>query len=140
MKKTLFIESYENHQKLVDILLAHKNEKGICEISEEELLGAMNRSMAWVKKAINRINTEDLCIEIIGRNRYVVHYEELMKRGVFNVILIMMVCTVEDVDILSWKNEKLMQEFSCTLKTVQMYRAYCTIGWIQAEKEKKYRE
>ena len=111
----------------------------MCEISEEELQGAMNRSMAWVKKTIKKINTEDLCIESVGVNRYVVHYDSLVKRGVFSVILTMILCTAVDFDVLSWKNEKLMQEFGYTLKTVQMYRAYCTIGWKQGTKDKNIR-
>lgn len=135
VEKTLFVESLENHQKLVDILLAHENEKGICEISEEELQKSINRSMAWVKKAIKKINTEDMCIEIVGVDRYLVHYDSLLKKGVFSVILRMILHTAVDFDMLSWKNEKLMQEFGCTLKTVQMYRAFCTVGWKQGIKD-----
>lgn len=137
MKRPLFIESLDNHQKLIDILLAHESEEGICEIPEEDLLIAMNRSLGWVKRAIDRINTEDLCIEIIGRNRYIVHYKELAKRGVFNVILIMMLYTMENIDIVRWKNDELMQQFGCKLKTVQMYRSYCTTGWLQGTKDEK---
>ena len=135
MKKSIFLESFENHQKLVDILWSHKNAEGICVVPEEELLSHMNRSMGWVKKAINRINTEDLCIEVVGRNKYIVHYHELAKRGVFSTIIKMMLITCYDVEILHWKNETLMQMFGCGLKTVQMYRAYCTTGWIQGTKD-----
>ena len=31
-EKSLLIESLENHQKLIDVLLSHNNEIGICEV------------------------------------------------------------------------------------------------------------
>lgn len=55
MQKTLFVESLDNHQKLINILLEHKNEDGICEISKKELSIAMDRSLTWIQKAINQI-------------------------------------------------------------------------------------
>lgn len=135
MKKTLFIESWENHQKLVDILWEHRNPDGISVISESELLTTMNRSAAWLKKAICRLNTEDVCIQCIGKGRYIVHYNNLAERGVFAIIIRMMLMTYYDLEIVHWKNEKIMQEFGCSLKTVQMYRAYCTSGWIEGTKD-----
>ena len=128
MKKTLVIESLENHQKLIDIFLEHKNEEGICVVTRKELSTAMNRSLTWIKKAIDQINREDLCIETVGRNRYIVHYEDLTQKGVYNVVLTMILYTFENADAISWKDEMLMQHFGCTLKTVQMYRAYCLTG------------
>lgn len=135
-EKSLLIESLENHQKLIEVLLSHKNEIGICEVSEQELMVSMNRSLAWVYKAIDRINTEDLCIERIARGRYVVHYDNLSNRGVFSIILKMTLLTLGDVSIVRLKDKDLMQKFGCTLKTVQMYRAYCLTGWKQATKDK----
>ena len=129
MKKTLVIESLENHQKLIDIFLEHKNKEGICAVTRKELSTAMNRSLTWIKKAIDQINREDLCIETVGRNRYIVHYEDLTQKGVYNVVLTMILYTFENADAISWKDEMLMQHFGCTLKTVQMYRAYCLTGW-----------
>ena len=130
-EKTLFIESLTNHQRLIDVLLEHKNVEGICVISEEELSIAMNRSWGWIKKAICRINTEDLCVERIATNRYRVHYKNLLEQGVFFLIAKMIINIAYNPYMLHWKNDELMQKFGCTLKTVQMYRAYCTTGWIQ---------
>lgn len=140
VQKTVFIESLENHQKLIDVLLSHQNEEGICEITEEEILSQMNKSSAWLKKAIKKINTEDLCIEFKGvyegRSRYKVHYDNLLTRGIFNTIFIMMYYTcTEDINIIHMKNKELMELFQVPLKTVQMYRAYLTIGWIQGTKD-----
>lgn len=130
--KSIFIESLENHQRLVDTLLTHENAEGICEITEEEILSEMKRSSAWLKKAIKKINTEDTCIEIVGYNKYKVNYKNLYEKGVFNLIFQMMLCTLVDDNIFKMKNKELMEKFDCTLKTVQMYRAYLSIGWKQA--------
>lgn len=148
MPKTLFVESLENHQKLIDVLLAHQNEDGICEITEEEILSELKKSSAWLKKAVKKINTEDLCIESIGstlkegyvkeKKRYKVHYDNLLTKGIFHTIFCMIYYTsVEDINIIRMKNEELMELFQCPLKTVQMYRAYCTSGWIQGTKNIK---
>ena len=134
-KKTLFLESLENHQKLIDILLECQNQEGICVISEKQLSIAMDRSLTWVQKAINQINREDLCVEFVGRDRYIVHYDDLIKRGVFNVVFRMMIDTFENIEILGWTNAQLMDCYGCKLQTVQMYRAYCTTGWIKGLNE-----
>lgn len=137
MNKPLFIESLENHQRLIDILLTRKNEKGICVISEEEIIGNIKHNSSWIKRAISRINTEDLCIELVAPNQYIVHYENLLEKGVFNVIFKMILYTVEDLNMLERKNLELMKEFKCNLKTVQMYRSYCTTGWIRGTTDLK---
>ena len=134
VKKTLFIKSLENHQKLIDIILQHKNEKGICEVSKRELSVAMNCSLTLINKWIIQVNREDICIETVGRNKYIVHYESLIDQGVFNIIWKMLICTMEDVSLLDCTEEELMQKFKCTRKTVQMYKAYCTTGWIKGTK------
>lgn len=129
MEKLLFIESLENHQAVIDHILKYKNEDGICRVPQAQLMLEMGRHWTWIAKAIKRINTEETCIEKLGTSEYRIIHADLLQRGVFALILDMMLDTFVTPEILSRKDRELIDRYHCSLKTVQMYRAYMTSGW-----------
>ena len=129
MGKTLLVESFENHQKLIDYILKYKESDGICRVSQAQILQYMNRSLTWLKKAIERINVEEPCLIEYGSDSYVVIHENLIENGVFSIIFKMMGDTLTSPELVRWNDADLMLRYNCKLKTVQMYRAYALSGW-----------
>jgi len=124
-----FIESVENHQNLVNILLDAKNKDGISQLSQPEMAKLMNRSQTWVVKAIKRLNTEDTCIEMIAPGKYVVHYTNIYMRGVFSEILKLTITISQDVEMFFLRDEIISKKYGIKVKTVQMFKSYMRIGW-----------
>ena len=80
MNATLFEESLKQHQILLDCIVSHTDEEGICHVLMGELILKTERSQTWVNQAIDRINVEDRCIEWIKKDVYKVHYRSLRER------------------------------------------------------------
>ena len=129
MKDTSFVESVKHHQELIDHILKYKESDGICRVSQKQLMLDMRRNWMWITKAIDRINTEEICIKPIGLTEYIILHESLSKGGVFARIFLMLADTYEEPSIIKMKDADLMAKYGCKLKTVQMYRAYATSGW-----------
>ena len=110
------------HQKFVNLLAEVRDENGISRITQQEIARQMNRSPAWVKKAIKRLNTEDLCIESIGRGEYRLLYDNLRSQGVFSKIIAMYMSGTES--LYEKKDTEIMYQYECKLRTVQMYKSY----------------
>lgn len=127
--KSLFQESLEHHQALVDVLVAHRGEDGVCRISREQLEAELGRNWRWICKAIDRINTLDKCIRKVDAGAYLVAYDNLLMGGIFRKIGSMLLNTVDDPLIVRMTNLQLMVRFDCSEKVVQMYRAYALSGW-----------
>lgn len=87
------------------------------------------RHWTWIDKAIKRMNTEEVCVQRIGTNEYIVAHESLREAGVFFRVMQMLMDTYETPEIVQMKNAELMAKYECTLKTVQMYRSYALTGW-----------
>ena len=130
-----FTESYSNHQKLVDTILEFKDEDGICRISQPELARLLNKSQTWVCSAIKQINTEDTCIEMVGTGKYVIHYNDLLSKGVFSEIATLIETFLENPEILNIQDLKIAEAGNIKLKTVQMFKAYFRSGRKQFAKE-----
>ena len=127
---TLFIDSLELHQKLVNILVKARDESGFSTISQPEIAEQIGRSQTWVSSAIKRLNTEDICIEQIASGKYKLHYEDLQTHGVFSKILFLAGLTYHvDQSIFFKKDREIAEEFGVNLKTVQMYKSYFRTGW-----------
>lgn len=124
MKEPVIVQSISNHQMLVDAILKYKKENGFCYVSKKQLEKEVNHCSAWIDKAIKRLNTEEICVEYFGYDCYKIHYENILKKGVFNTILYMIYSTLADESLLFANNETLMKRFGVSLKVVQMYRAY----------------
>lgn len=129
MEKLLFIESLENHQAVIDHILKYKNDDGICRVKQAQLMLETGRHWTWIAKAIKRINTEEVCIEKLGTSEYRIIHADLLQHGVFTRILEMLLDTITMPEIVKMKDRELMDRYHCSLKTVQMYRAYVTSGW-----------
>lgn len=135
MSQSLFTESVINHQLLVDKMLEFKNEEGICEISQPELARLTNHSQTWVTSAIKRLNTEDTCIEIVGPSKYVVHYPNIGRQGVFSKIFQMMFDLEQDPCMFRMKEAEIASIYSVKLKTIKMFKSYILTGWRVSSKE-----
>ena len=129
MEKSLFNESLANHQAFLDTLLEFKDKDGICIVTQNELMEATGRCWTWITKAITRLNLVELCIEKIGKSQYIVHYDDLWKRGTFSLIFRMMCDSYENPDIIQHNDFRIMDMYFCSRKIVQMYRAYMLSGW-----------
>lgn len=129
---TLFEESYQMHQKLVDSILEFKGEDGVCRVSQMELARLVDRCQTWVSSAIRRINTEDVCIEQIGFGAYIVHYRDLMEKGVFSEIMKLMMIAFLNPSIVKTPDKEIAEMRGIEVKTVQMFKAYVLSGWKKA--------
>lgn len=127
--ESLFADSMNLHQQLVNILVDARDESGFSLISQPEIAARIGRSQTWVASAIKRLNTEDICIESISNGKYKVNYENLLLSGVFSKILVLIRDTQLEPSIFSKKDSDIAKEYGFSLKTVQMYKAYLRTGW-----------
>ncbi len=121
---SLFIESVNNHQRLVDILVQYRDENGISLISQPQMARLMNHSQTWVAKAIKRLNTEDVCIEMIASGKYVVNYTNILAQGVFNEILKLIVEVDGSPTLFHETDSTLAIKRGVKVKTIQMFKSY----------------
>jgi hypothetical protein len=129
MNDSLFKQSITNHQKLVDVLREAQNSTEVSEISYAEIAKRTEHSITWVKQAIKKLNTEDTCIEVVGYEQFVVHYTDLLSRGVFGEIAKLMVECYQNMDVFHEKDMTLSEKYNVSLKTVQMFKSYLRTGW-----------
>lgn len=130
-ENSFFIESIQAHQRLVDILIESKNEDGISELSQPKLAKLMNHSQLWISKALKRINTEDICIEMIARGKYVVHYTNLYTQGTFSEILKLINDFSETKELFFLEDSKIAADRGINVETVQLFKTYMRNGWNQ---------
>ena len=129
MNDSLFKQSIANHQKLVDVLKNAQNSTGVSEISYAEIAKRTEHSLTWVKQAIKRLNAEDTCIEVVGYEQFVVHYTDILNRGVFGEVAKLMVECYQKMDVFHEKDMALAEKYEVSLKTVQMFKSYLRTGW-----------
>lgn len=122
------MDSLELHQKLINILVEARDENGISLISQPEMAKKINRSQTWVANAIKRLNTEEICIELISSGKYKVNYEDLLSQGVFSKILFLIKNTFSDPTLILKKDSEIANEYGFNIKTVQMYKSYIRTG------------
>ena len=127
--ESLFADSLKLHQQLVDILADARDETGISLISQPEIAAKINRSQTWVASAIKRLNTEEICVELISNGKYKLNYENLLLSGVFSKIKVLIRDTQLDPSMFSKKDSAIAEEYGFSIKTVQMYKAYLRTGW-----------
>lgn len=123
-KSSLFVESVKNHQRLVNIFIEAQNKSGISLLSQQEVSKLMNRSPAWVKKAIKRLNTEDTCITMMAPGKYVVHYSNILEQGVFSEILKLIIDCNDAPELLHIEDRAIATKRGINIRTVQMFKAY----------------
>ncbi len=127
--ESLFAASLKLHQQLVDILIEARDENGFSLISQPEIAAKIDRSQTWVAKAIKRLNTEDICIELVSNGKYRLNYENLLLSGVFSKVLILIRDTLLNPSMFFKKDSAIAEEYGFSIKTVQMYKAYLRTGW-----------
>ena len=127
--ESLFMDSFASHQKLVYLLKEARDEAGISAISQPELARQIGRSQTWVASAIKRLNTEDVCVELISSGKYKLHYDDLLSRGVFAIIVLLIADTLKTPSLFEMQTDKIAEAYSCSKKTVEMYKAYLSTGW-----------
>lgn len=130
--KSFFIESVKTHQRLVDMLAETKDKKGVSQLSQPDMARMMGRSQTWVEQAINRLNAEDVCIEMISPAQYVVHYTDILSRGVFHEIMKLIFDYDETPELFHEKDSVLAEDRGISIRTVQMSKAYLRSGWKKA--------
>ncbi len=126
---TVFTESIKLHQRLVDIFVESRDESGFSFISQPEIASKIGRSQTWVASAIKRLNVEEICVESIASGKYMVHYENLLLKGVFSKISDLILDTRLDPTLFYKKDSVIAEEYGFKLRTVQMYKAYLRTGW-----------
>lgn len=77
----------ERHIKMLNYMIAHKDEDDIIHISQSQIAEHIEVGRTTVKNMMKRLNTLDICIEMIGKSRYKVNYIDIKERGVFKEIL-----------------------------------------------------
>lgn len=126
---SLFAESIKNHQRLVNILIEAKNEAGISQLSQPDMAKLMMRSQTWVGQAIKRLNTQDICVEMIGPENYILHYTDILAHGVFSEIMKLIIDCYESPELFLEKDSEIAAARGINVKTVQMFKAYLRTGW-----------
>ena len=84
--ENLFLKSFIKYQTLINTIIEYENEKGICVVSQIELAQKLSLSQTTISKLINRLNVEDMCVEIVSPGKYIIHYKNLLERGTFSCI------------------------------------------------------
>ncbi len=120
----LFIDSFNNHQSLINELKRHEAKDNICYISQPALAKMLCHSQTWVEQAIKRINSEDECIKCIGLGKYTVAYDDLSKSGVFSSILFLMAELLRDTNMFYLKDQELAVKYNKPIRTIQMFKSY----------------
>ena len=120
----LFVDSVNMHQKLVDIIVEAKDDDGISRISQPEMAELTNRSQSWVGKAIRRLNTEDICIEMVASGQYVVHYANILEKGVFCEVLKLINDYYVTPELLNTQDKILAAERGIKTRTSYMFKSY----------------
>lgn len=133
--ESLFADSLKLYQQLVDILAESKDETGFSLISQPEIATRIGRSQTWVASAIKRLNTEDICIELVSNGKYKLNYENLLLSGVFSKILVLIRDTQLEPSIFSEKDSVIAEKYGISVKTVQMYKSYLRTGWKVSTKD-----
>lgn len=126
---SLFIESVKNHQSLINILADARGEDNVSRLSQPEIARLVGHSQTWVIQAIKRLNTEDICIEMIASEKYVVHYTDILTRGVFSEIMKLIIDCHENPELFKIKDSTIATERCLNIKTVQMFKAFLRTGW-----------
>jgi len=124
----MFFGSVKTHQRLVDVIISFRDKHGVSHISQQEMSKLTNRSTACISKSISRLNIENLCVELIGPGKYVVHYDNILAQGVFYKILKLLVFCSIDVNFIKetyyMKDKDVASKHNIKLKTVQMFKTY----------------
>ena len=124
MDYSLFNESPANHQRLVDILDQYSDVNGVAIIPKPNLARLVNRSQSWITQAIKRINTEDICIEVVTPGKYILHYTNLLEQGVFAKIMRLILEYHNSPEMFYERDSVMASSRGLRLKTIQMFKAY----------------
>ena len=128
-ESSLFVESVKNHQRLVNILVEARGEDNISRLSQPEMARSIGHSQTWVAQAIRRLNTADMCIEMIAPAEYIVHYTNILACGIFSEILKLIIDCSENPELFKVKDSVIATERCLNIRTVQMFKAYLRTGW-----------
>ena len=82
----IVIDSINQSQKLLDIMLEYQNSDGYCVITQKELADKLNRSQGLVSKLLRRLNRVDNCIELVSRGKYKVNNGNLLEKGPYVLV------------------------------------------------------
>lgn len=63
-------------QKLINEILKYKNENNICKVMPEQLAINLKMSVSSIKNKINKINEQELVIQWISRDEFIVQKSE----------------------------------------------------------------
>ena len=127
-ESSLFAESVKNHQRLVNILVDARDEDNVSHLSQLEMAKLVGLSQTWVVQAIKRLNTEDTCIEMIAPMKYVVHYTDILDRGVFSEIMTLFIDCCQNLELFNDNDSSIAKKRCLNIKTVQMFKAYLRTG------------
>ena len=128
-KSSLFTESVKIHQRLLDILIDARGVDNISHISQPEMARLVGRSQTWVAQAIKRLNTEDMCIEMLAPEKHVVYYTNILAQGVFSEIMTLINDCYEDIGLFEVNDSTIAEERKLNIRTVQMFKSFLRTGW-----------
>ena len=97
----------------------------------------IDKNSTWVQKAIKRLNAEDLCIEMIDKGIYKVHYTNIKERGVFPKVLEML---IDKAALPNFTDKEILltEKYGVTKETVAVFRGY--IGFMKKIYQDYYRK
>ena len=132
-----FDREIDFHILMLKTFLEYENENGICIVSQKEIAENIGKNTTWVQKAIKKLNAEDLCIEMIDKGMYKVHYTNIRERGVFPKVIQMLIDKETSPDFIN-KNTSIMEKYGVTKETVAVFRGY--IGFLKKGYPDYYRK
>lgn len=125
------------HILMLETFLEYESENGICIVSQKEIAKKIGKNSPWVTKAIKRLNAEDLCIEMIEKGVYKIHYTNIRERGVFPKVLQLIIDKATLPNFID-KNTSIMEKYGVTKETVAVFRGY--IGFLEKGYTDYYRK
>lgn len=120
---TLLNESIRNHQELVNLLIAYRNEKGVCSLSQAEMAKKLNKCPNWISQAIKRLNREKVCIEK-NKEGYLVNFEDVTAQGTFFQIIQTIHYFSENPEEFNANEIDIAKKLNIKRKTLQAAKAY----------------
>lgn len=118
-----FLEEINYHEIMLKTMLEYKNQQDLCIVTHKELSERLGKNITWISKAIKRLNAEDICVEMIDKGIYKVHYTNIKEQGVFPKILQL----INDKITIQDFNEKgtlIREKYNVSKKTVQIFVGY----------------
>lgn len=121
-----FEKEIEYHEELLRTMLEYEDDKGICIVSHATLSKRLNKNQPWIAKAMKRLNSEDNCIEMIEKGKYIIHYTNIRERGTFHQIGKLLYEMITNQELYQDK-QLIHKKYNVSKKTANVFRGYLAL-------------